>query len=141
MISFGGANSDPALGAARESLSKGAHLAWGAGPHACPAKSPATVISLTAIEAVLNALPDLALDVSVEELQWRPGPFHRALATLPVRFTPTPGTRVAALHTPAQTTPQTTTAPSHTPVTPSLHPEAKRVRKGFWSTFLDIFRV
>ncbi|MFF9373199.1 cytochrome P450 [Streptomyces griseoluteus] len=142
MISFGGANSDPALGAARESLSKGAHLAWGAGPHACPAKSPATVISLTAIEAVLNALPDLALDVSVEELQWRPGPFHRALATLPVRFTPTPGTRVAALHTPASATPpRRTLAPSHIPVARSPHSDVKKARKGFWSTFLDIFRV
>ncbi|MGW9024094.1 cytochrome P450 [Streptomyces sp. NPDC055722] len=140
VISFGGANNDPALGAARQSLSKGAHLAWGAGPHACPAKSPATVIALTAIEAVLNALPDLALDVPVEELQWRPGPFHRALATLPVRFTPTPGTRVAALHTPAET-PRTAAEPPRAPVTSGFLQETKRVKKGFWSTFLDIFRV
>jgi hypothetical protein len=27
--------------------------------------------------------------LSVGELSWRPGPFHRALAALPVRFPPT----------------------------------------------------
>ncbi|REE60427.1 hypothetical protein BX257_2960 [Streptomyces sp. 3212.3] len=47
--------------------------------------APATAISRTALEAVLNALPDLALDVPVEELQWRPGPSHRALALRPLR--------------------------------------------------------
>ncbi|MGI5138916.1 MULTISPECIES: cytochrome P450 [unclassified Streptomyces] len=140
VISFGGANNDPALGAARQSLSKGAHLAWGAGPHSCPAKSPATVIALTGIEAVLNALPDLTLDVPAEELQWRPGPFHRALATLPVRFTPTPGTRVAALHSPAQA-PRTTAEPTLVPAAPFVQQETKPAKKGFWSTFLDIFRV
>ncbi|MYS40680.1 cytochrome P450, partial [Streptomyces sp. SID5998] len=67
VISFGGANNDPSLRTARQSLSKGAHLAWGAGPHACPAKSPATVIALTAVEAILNALPDLALDIPAEQ--------------------------------------------------------------------------
>lgn len=40
LISFAAANSDPALTDARQTLSKGAHLAWGAGPHVCPAKSP-----------------------------------------------------------------------------------------------------
>ncbi|MFD0509346.1 cytochrome P450 [Streptomyces chiangmaiensis] len=143
MISFMGANNDPALGAARQSLSKGAHLAWGTGPHACPAKSPATVIALTAIEAILNALPDLALDVPEKELQWRPGPFHRALVALPVRFTPTPGTRMAALHTPATPVEPTQTAqePTRAPATPTPHQEVKPAKKGFWSTFLDIFRV
>ncbi|TFV31982.1 hypothetical protein E4K10_12970 [Streptomyces sp. T1317-0309] len=45
--------------------------------------APATVISRTALDAVLNALPDLTLDV--EELQWRPGPSHRAPALRPLR--------------------------------------------------------
>ncbi|WP_030186747.1 hypothetical protein [Streptomyces sp. NRRL S-813] len=144
VISFGGANNDPTLRAARQSLSKGAHLAWGAGSHACPAKSPATVIAQTAIEAILNALPDLVLDVPEEELQWRPGPFHRALATLPVRFTPTPGTRVAAL---AGTRGEADAAQrTHVPAAPAVPPPvppqvAKQAKKGLWSTFLDIFRV
>ncbi|MFJ5528677.1 cytochrome P450 [Streptomyces sp. NPDC093261] len=141
VISFGAANNDPALRDARQSLSKGAHLAWGAGPHACPAKSPATVIALTAIEAILNALPDLALDVPADQLQWRPGPFHRALAALPVRFTPTPGTRVAALHTPVQATRTATTEPPRAHAAPIPRQETRPARKGFWSTFLDLFRV
>jgi hypothetical protein len=144
VISFGGANTDPSLGTARESLSKGAHLAWGAGPHACPAKSPATVIALTAIEAILNALPDLALDVPAEQLEWRPGPFHRALVTLPVRFAPTPGTRVTALHAAGQGAvrpPVAAAPPLRVPVTPAGRDGGEPVKKGFWSTFLDIFRV
>jgi cytochrome P450 len=145
VISFGGANTDPSLGTARQSLSKGAHLAWGAGPHACPAKSPATVIALTAIEAILNALPDLALDVPAGQLEWRPGPFHRALATLPVRFAPTPGTRATALHAAEQaapTPPAAAAAPLRVPSqAPAARAEGEPARKGFWSTFLDIFRV
>ncbi|MET8950962.1 cytochrome P450 [Streptomyces sp. NPDC004533] len=141
VISFGAANNDPSLREARQSLSKGAHLAWGAGPHACPAKSPATVIALTAIEAILNALPDLTLDVPAEHLQWRPGPFHRALVALPVRFTPTPGTRVAALHAPAQTTRTAAAEPPQARTAPVPRQETRPAKKGFWSTFLDVFRV
>ncbi len=95
VISFAGANADPALEEARRVHSKGAHLAWGAGPHACPAKDPAQVIATTAIERLLNALPDLELAVPEKELEWRPGPFHRALVSLPVTFSPTPATRTA----------------------------------------------
>jgi cytochrome P450 len=141
VISFGAANNDPSLRDARRDLSRGAHLAWGAGPHACPAKSPATVIALTAIEAILNALPDLTLDVPAEGLQWRPGPFHRALAALPVRFTPTPGTRVASLHPPVPAAPTAMAEPRRVPAAPIPRQEAKPARRGFWSTFLDIFRV
>ncbi|MGW4788591.1 cytochrome P450 [Streptomyces sp. NPDC004230] len=141
VISFGGANTDPVLRTARQSLSKGAHLAWGAGPHACPAKLPAQVIALTAIETILNELPDLALAVPAEELQWRPGPFHRAVAAMPIRFTPSPGTRTASLHTPTDDARSTTAEPSRVPTAPHSHQEAKPSKKGFWSSFLDIFRV
>jgi cytochrome P450 len=140
VISFAGANSDPALKEARESRNKGAHLAWGAGPHACPAKDPALVIAITAIERILNALPDLTLAVPDHELQWRPGPFQHALAALPVRFSPTPATRmVSALQTaaplPAAEQPVATAA--ETPARQS-QPAKKR---GFWSTLIDVFRV
>nr|WP_234029249.1 cytochrome P450 [Streptomyces sp. PsTaAH-124] len=141
VISFGGANNDPSLRTARQSLSKGGHLAWGTGPHACPAKSPATVIALAAIEAVLNALPDLALDVPAEQLHWRPGPFHRALAELPVRFTPTPGTRVAALQPAAGPAARPLPEPPRAPAAPAARDTGRATKKGFWSTFLDIFRV
>ncbi len=139
VISFAGANSDPALKEARESHNKGAHLAWGAGPHSCPAKDPALVIAITAIERILNALPDLALTVPDEQLQWRPGPFQHALAALPVRFSPTPATRmVAALQTAAPL------PPAEQPGAPAAEPERQgqpAPKRGFWSTLVDLFRV
>ena len=67
----------------------GAHLAWSAGPHSCPAKQPAFLIAMTAVERLSNALGDLRLAVPRAQLPWRPGPFQRALAHLPVTFTPT----------------------------------------------------
>ncbi|GAA2473968.1 cytochrome P450 [Streptomyces thermolineatus] len=87
MISFTAANNDPALAASRREGNR-AHLAWSAGPHHCPAKEPARVIASVAVERVLDRLPDLELAVPPEELAWRPGPFHRALATMPVVFPP-----------------------------------------------------
>ncbi|GHE03139.1 cytochrome P450 [Streptomyces alanosinicus] len=139
VISFAGANSDPGLIEARRMHSKGAHLGWGAGPHACPAKDPAQVIAVTAIEKILNALPDLTLAVHEKDLQWRPGPFHRALVTLPVAFTPTPATRMAsALHN--RTVPAAAEQPLPTAPVAGVRQEPAR-KKGFWSTFLDIFRV
>ncbi|GGZ71803.1 cytochrome P450 [Streptomyces echinoruber] len=138
VISFAGANSDPALAEARRARSRGAHLAWGAGAHSCPAKDPAQVIAVTAIEKLLNALPDLTLAVPEKELEWRPGPFHRALATLPVRFSPSPATRLAAA---AQHRVDRPAADRPAPVAPAPSARNESRRKGFWSTFLDLFRV
>ncbi|MFB7508965.1 cytochrome P450, partial [Streptomyces broussonetiae] len=140
VIGFAAANSDPVLTEARRAHGKGAHLAWGAGPHACPAKDPAQVIAITAVERLLNALPDLTLTVPEKDLQWRPGPFHRALVAMPVAFSPTPATRMAtqiqnrSVHVPAEQPQPTAPAASH------LRQEPAR-KKGFWSSFLDIFRV
>ncbi|MFH8447796.1 cytochrome P450 [Streptomyces fungicidicus] len=139
VISFAGANSDPALAEARRKHSKGAHLAWGAGPHACPAKDPAQVIATTAIERLLNALPDLTLAVPEKDLEWRPGPFHRALVALPVTFSPTPATRMAAALQDRTSAPGAQ-QPLPSSASAAARPEPTR-RKGFWSSFLDIFRV
>ncbi|MFI1353094.1 cytochrome P450 [Streptomyces sp. NPDC020898] len=143
VISFAAANSDPALNEARQMASKGAHLAFGAGPHACPAKDPALVIALTAIEKILNALPDLTLAVPQDSLMWRPGPFHRALSALPVRFSPTPATRMAAAMRNQAPMPAAT-EPAHRPAPqPAEAPAARQEqrKKGFWSSFLDVFRI
>lgn len=140
VISFAGANSDPALAEARRTHSRGAHLAWGAGPHACPAKDPAQVIATTAIERLLNALPDLALAVPEKDLQWRPGPFHRALVSLPATFSPTPATRMAAALQERATAPGAQQQPLPSSASAPARQESAR-RKGFWSNFLDIFRV
>ncbi|MDT0440241.1 MULTISPECIES: cytochrome P450 [Streptomyces] len=145
LISFAAANSDPHLTDARQTLSKGAHLAWGAGPHVCPAKSPATLIALTAVEKILNAVPDLALAVPAAGMAWRPGPFHRALVALPVRFTPTPARRTTggapqpAAVSAQLSDPYRTAAPAA--ATPRHSAEQPKKQKGWWSSFLDVFRV
>ncbi|MFC9294562.1 cytochrome P450 [Streptomyces sp. NPDC057011] len=127
LVSFAAANTGPALSAARQSGSNRAHLAWSAGPHACPSKEPARQITVSAIENLLNRLPDVELAVPEDSLTWRPGPFNRGLATLPARFTPV-GTAHRGV---AQPRPE---APA------SAGPEetgAKRERTGKWSQFLN----
>ncbi|MEU2824756.1 cytochrome P450 [Streptomyces bacillaris] len=145
LISFAAANSDPSLTDARQTLSKGAHLAWGAGPHVCPAKSPATLIALTAIEKILNTVPDLSLAVPASGVAWRPGPFHRALVALPVRFTPTAARRApAAAQPPAPTSAQLPDPYRNAPPQPAAArhaAEPAKKQKGWWSSFLDVFRV
>ncbi|MEV4436721.1 cytochrome P450 [Streptomyces sp. NPDC049555] len=89
VVSFAAANTDPSLRSDRRTGNR-AHLAWSAGPHHCPAKDPARLIAATAVEKLLDRLPDMELAVPADRLVWRPGPFHRALTALPVRFPPVP---------------------------------------------------
>lgn len=42
----------------------------------------------TAVETLLEQLPDLMLAVEPTELSWRPSIWMRGLSTLPVRFSP-----------------------------------------------------
>ncbi|MEW1720182.1 cytochrome P450 [Streptomyces sp. NPDC093109] len=129
LISFAAANSDPSLSTSRQTLSKRAHLAWGAGPHACPAKDLAMLISVLTIEKLLNRLPDVELSVPVESLTWRQGPLHRALTALPARFTP--ARRVNPVNT--QFPADARSAP-----TSSTTEQQRRPPKGtFWSGFLS----
>ncbi|GAA4336260.1 cytochrome P450 [Streptomyces venetus] len=64
------------------------HLSWSAGPHACPVKQHTLLIATEAIERLTQWLPDLEPVLPRERLTWRPGPFHRSLTALPVRFSP-----------------------------------------------------
>ncbi|WP_299529920.1 cytochrome P450 [uncultured Streptomyces sp.] len=141
LISFAAANTDPALTDARRTLSKGAHLAWGAGPHVCPAKSPAQLIALTAIEKVLNAVPDITLGVPADAIEWRRGPFHRAQAALPVRFTPAPRRASASAPAPGAQAPAPQPSATGASVPQQRQGETHRKPKGWWSSFLDVFRV
>ncbi|MET9132465.1 cytochrome P450 [Streptomyces antibioticus] len=126
LISFAAANTGPALSAARKAGSNRAHLAWSAGPHACPSKDPARHIAVTAIENLLNRLPDVEITVPEDSLTWRPGPFSRGLVTLPARFTP-----VAPASGPGrQSDARAQAAPE--PVAPGRRPE----QAGVWSKFL-----
>ncbi|GAA2255424.1 cytochrome P450 [Kitasatospora cystarginea] len=98
LVSYAAANTDPAGLDRNPLVNGGAHLAWSAGPHTCPAQSPAVIIASTAVEDLTSALPDLELAVARTDLEWRPGPFHRALHSLPVHFTPiAPSSRGAQL--------------------------------------------
>ncbi|RFS84974.1 cytochrome P450 [Actinomadura spongiicola] len=89
IISYTAANTDPSRSTENRTGNR-AHLAFAGGPHTCPAKNHARLIASVAIEKLLDRLPDMELAVPVDELEWRPGAFHRALATLPVRFPPAP---------------------------------------------------
>ncbi|MFF8974185.1 cytochrome P450 [Streptomyces sp. NPDC014995] len=64
------------------------HLSWGAGPHACPVRQHTLLLVTEAIEQLTQWLPDLDPVLPRERLTWRPGPFHRSLTALPVRFSP-----------------------------------------------------
>ncbi|MER7897761.1 cytochrome P450 [Streptomyces sp. NPDC096046] len=68
--------------------SDASHLSWSAGPHACPVKQHTLLIATEAIERLTQWLPDLEPVLPRERLTWRPGPFHRSLTALPVRFSP-----------------------------------------------------
>lgn len=83
VISMSACNNDPAIASDHRAGNR-AHLAWSAGPHACPAQSAAYLIAQAAIDQILDALPEMELAVPKEDLAWRPGPFARALASLPV---------------------------------------------------------
>lgn len=127
VISFAAANTDPELTAGPVTHSGRAHLAFGAGPHVCPARDPAMVISVAAIEALLNRLPDIELDVSLDELSWVPAPWSRSLLMLPARFTPAP----ARMRRPPASTPAV--GVSQAPAQPAPSQSAKATR---WSRFL-----
>ncbi|MFF3425819.1 cytochrome P450 [Streptomyces sp. NPDC002602] len=127
LVSFAAANTGPALAAARQAGSNRAHLAWSAGPHACPSKEPARQITVTAIENLFNRLPDVELSVPEDSLVWRPGPFNRGLATLPTRFTPFETVRENAPRARAgASTSHDTTVAGH-----------RREHSGKWSQFLN----
>lgn len=89
ITSMAACNNDPEMNNGQYA-GNGWNLGWGAGPHACPqhGRSAAYQIARDAIDQLLDALPELRLAVPADELVWRPGPFHRALASLPVRFPP-----------------------------------------------------
>lgn len=90
LVSYAAANAQPSPGGETDAwgASESAHLAWSAGPHSCPARQPALLIAISAVEALTSRLCDMRLARPATELRWRPGPFQRSLTTLPVQFTP-----------------------------------------------------
>ncbi|WP_330253443.1 cytochrome P450 [Nocardia sp. NBC_00565] len=89
VISMAACNADPQI-AANQYAGNRSHLSWGAGPHVCPASSMAYLIAQDAIDQLLDALPEIRLACTPDDLTWRPGPFHRALTALPITFPASP---------------------------------------------------
>ncbi|CAL9597621.1 Cytochrome P450 monooxygenase PikC [Streptomyces sp. enrichment culture] len=102
LISHAAANTQqPRDGGGDRRSANHAHLAFGAGPHVCPAQGVSEIITDVAIETLLDVLPDVALAVPASELTWRPGPFHRSLSALPVTFPALSASGSTPVHTAA----------------------------------------
>ncbi|MCM2579905.1 cytochrome P450 [Streptomyces meridianus] len=142
LISLAAANTDPSLVRDDQRGGSRAHLAWSAGPHTCPAKSPARLIAAVAVEKLLDRLPDIELAVDSAELMWRQGPFHRALAALPVHFPPitvTPNRNSGASAWNTTPTPSSSTPPA--PTSTARQPESGPAdRRPWWSSLARWWR-
>lgn len=97
VTSLSACNNDPEI--AGEFTNNRSHLAWGTGPHTCPAQQVAYEVAKNAIDQLLDRLPEVRLARPADDLDYRPGPFHRSLVELPVVFEPSP--RFAAVPAPA----------------------------------------
>ncbi|WP_327267970.1 cytochrome P450 [Streptomyces sp. NBC_01218] len=88
ILGLAAANADPEILPADGAPVVGnrSHLAFGAGPHTCPAQDPARLITRTAVDTIRHRLPDLELAVPEDELEWIKSPWSKGLGALPVRF-------------------------------------------------------
>ncbi|GAA0993396.1 cytochrome P450 [Nocardiopsis tropica] len=109
-----------------------AHLAWGAGPHRCPARDEATSIAIIATRTLLTRLPGLRAAVPAEDLRWRLTGLAWTPVELPVLFTPQQPPAPA----PVEGTPW---SPSHSPPETSAHkrPTSGRSALSSLSGFLE----
>ncbi|RFC76875.1 cytochrome P450 [Streptomyces sp. AcE210] len=91
VLGLAAANTDPQIWPESQvGAENSAHLSFSNGEHRCPYPAPllADVIARTAVETLLERLPDLVLAVEPQELTWRPSIWMRGLTALPVQFTP-----------------------------------------------------
>ncbi|MFI8928505.1 cytochrome P450 [Streptomyces sp. NPDC053474] len=88
LVSTGSAGRDPERFADPDRLDvtrdASGHLALGHGIHYCLGAPLARMETATALAALIERFPDLALAVPVEELRWRPSMRARGLLELPV---------------------------------------------------------
>lgn len=71
-----------------EETANRAHVAWGAGPHRCPAIEEATTVVGVAVRVLLTRLPGLRLAVPPDQLRWRLSALSWSPVRLPVEFPP-----------------------------------------------------
>ncbi|POM23122.1 Cytochrome P450 107B1 [Actinomadura rubteroloni] len=89
LLSTAAAHADPSFagGLPADAVhSSRAHLAWGAGPHACLGRDLATGLAVLAVERLAAALPVLRPAVPRDELEWRATPLVLAPRELPMRY-------------------------------------------------------
>ncbi|MEU4256106.1 MULTISPECIES: cytochrome P450 [Streptomyces] len=91
VLGLAAANTDPQIWPeSHVGAENSAHLSFSNGEHRCPYPAPllADVMARTAVETLMEHLPDLVLSVEPGELTWRPSIWMRGLTSLPVEFTP-----------------------------------------------------
>ncbi len=93
LLGYAAANQDPALRSQDDGPGRAAnhaHLSFSHGEHSCPhaARGLAETMAVTAIEVLLDRLPDIELSVPADQVRWRPSPWVRGVIALPVSFTP-----------------------------------------------------
>ncbi|MDQ3790213.1 MAG: cytochrome P450 [Actinomycetota bacterium] len=90
ILGLSSANNDPRVHTDDPWLEVGnrSHLAWSAGPHACPAQRPGRMITRIAVDTALHRLHDVSLAIPADDVKLLPSPWTRCPASLPVRFTP-----------------------------------------------------
>ncbi|MEV0111118.1 cytochrome P450 [Nocardia sp. NPDC050799] len=92
LVSMAACNTDPAIVGDKGWTDNKSHLAFGSGPHACLdiARGMTKQIAVQAIAQFFDAFPEAELAIPAHEVAWRPGPFHRAPAAVPVAVPSTP---------------------------------------------------
>lgn len=92
VLGLAAANADPQVRPSLPGAAVGnhAHLSFSHGAHRCPAPAPqlAEVVATTALEILLDRIPDLVPTLPPDQLPWRPSLWQRGPAALPVTFTP-----------------------------------------------------
>ncbi|HEY7489457.1 MAG TPA: cytochrome P450 [Streptosporangiaceae bacterium] len=93
VLGLAAANTDPHVrpNSYADAVGNEAYMSFSHGEHGCPhpAREIAESIVETAVQVLLDRLPDMELATSVDGLVWRPSVWMRGLTALPVRFTPT----------------------------------------------------
>ncbi|MFD6415508.1 cytochrome P450 [Streptomyces sp. NPDC060194] len=137
VLGLAGANADPEVlpGDGSPVVGNRSHLAFGAGPHTCPAQDPARLITRTAVDTIRHRLPDLELAVPENELAWVKSPWSKGLAALPVRFTEpqlshAPPAQDRAAQTPSGPVPPSPARPPYAPPPHQPLPHTARQQSG-----------
>ncbi|MGW4412167.1 cytochrome P450 [Nonomuraea sp. NPDC004702] len=74
-------------------LGNRSYLAFSVGPHQCPSRDPARLITRAAVETAFTHLPGMKLALPPQDIPLRPSPWTRCPAVLPVTFPPGPRSR------------------------------------------------